>query len=94
MRLNKIPDVYVGLLRQLLVSVGSVLLAKYGFDPASIGSLFDLGVAAVGGLMAFGSAAWMIWTKAGTTAVPDATAARKDVPTVNAVTGSVERTSK
>lgn len=85
--MDKIPDVWVGLIRQVLVGVGTPLLARYGIDAATTGSLADLGLAAFGGFLAFGSAAWMIYTKAGTRAVPLVTAAREDVPTINPITG-------
>ena len=92
--LNKIPDVYVGLIRQVLVGVGTPVMAKYGIDAATTGGLVDALFALGGAAVTFGSMAWMVWTKAGTRAVPIVTAERKDVPTVNAVTGSIERTTK
>jgi hypothetical protein len=39
--------------------------------------------------IALGTAAYGLYVRWGTRAVPEATAARKDVPTVNPVTGSV-----
>lgn len=85
--LDKIPDVWVGLIRQVLVGIGTPLLAKYGIDAAATGNLADLGLAATGGFLAFGSAIWMILTKTGTRAVPLVTAEREDVPTINPITG-------
>lgn len=85
--MDKIPDVWVGLIRQVLVGVGTPLLAKYGIDAVATGSLADLGLAALGGFFTFGSAAWMIYTKSGTKAVPLVTAEREDVPTINPITG-------
>lgn len=43
----------------------------------------------VGALGALFTVGWGIYVKKGTTAVPNATAARKDVPTVSAATGAV-----
>lgn len=47
--------------------------------------------AIIGGLGTIFTAAWGIYIKYGTTSVPDATAARADVPTVSAITGTVKK---
>lgn len=91
---NKIPDVYVGLFRQVLVGIGTPIAAKYGIDAATTGSIADLLLAFVGAGFTLGSAVWLICVKSGTRSVPTATADRKDVPTINPITGSVERTTK
>lgn len=44
----------------------------------------------VGLLMALATWAWGIYVKWGTTSVPNETAARPDVPTVDAATGAVK----
>lgn len=45
----------------------------------------------VGLIFAGGAWAWGNYVKKGTKAVPDATAARSDVPTVSAATGAVQK---
>lgn len=88
---DRIPDVWIGLFRQILVGVGTPLMAKYGIDAVTTGGLVEAILAAAGALFTFGSMGWMVYTRAGTRAVTVTTAARADVPTISPVTGQRER---
>jgi hypothetical protein len=78
------------LVRQALLAGGAALATKYGMDAAQVGSAIDLTYAAVMASVAAGSAIWGLYVKWNTRAVPNATAMRHDVPTINAATGQTE----
>ncbi len=67
-------------LRYALIFAGSFAAGKGWASNEDVTAL-------VGAICTIVPIAWGIYVKAGTTAVPDATAARADVPTVSAVTG-------
>ncbi len=67
-------------LRYVLIFVGSFAAGKGWASNEDITAL-------VGALCTIVPIAWGMYVKAGTTAVPDATAERLDVPTVSAITG-------
>jgi hypothetical protein len=87
-------DVYWTLLRQLLLVVSAPLAAKYGVDAATSGALIDAFIAVGMSSVTAGTMAWGLYIRKGTVAVSETTGARKDVPTVSAATGAIERTSK
>ena len=69
--------------RYLLIAGGSFLIGKGWIDTAGVEAI-------VGAIGTIGSIVWGLYVKTGTTAVPDAVAARADVPTVSAATGTVK----
>lgn len=69
--------------RYLLLFGGGIFVGKGYFTADQLTGA----VAAIGTLFTFG---WGIYVKYGTKAVPAATAARSDVPTVSAATGAVQ----
>jgi hypothetical protein len=84
-------DVWMQVLRYVLIGLGGYL-AKRGVIPDDqVAGVVDQIINAVGPLMLAGGAIWGVWVKWRTKAVPAATAARIDVPTVNPVTGAVQR---
>jgi len=70
------------ILRYLLIAGGGFLTGK-GYLSA------DQVTAIIGAIGSIGAVLWGLFVKSGTTAVPDATAARSDVPTVSGATGAV-----
>lgn len=71
------------ILRYLLIAGGSFLVGKGYISAEQVETI-------VGGLGTIGAVLWGIYVKSGTTAVPDTVAARPDIPTVSAATGSVK----
>ncbi len=71
------------ILRYVLIFAGSFAAGK-GWASS------DDTTALVGAICTAVPIIWGIYVKAGTTAVPDATAARPDVPTVSAITGQIK----
>lgn len=51
----------LGLVRMLLMTLGSILATKGIIDNASVASDVDLIMTAIGSLIAVGSVAWSIW---------------------------------
>jgi len=72
------------IVRYILIAAGSFATGKGWVTADQVTTI----IGALGSLFAV---AWGLFVKAGTTAVPDATAARADVPTVSAATGSVTK---
>jgi len=70
------------ILRYVLIAGGSFASGK-GWVTA------DQVTIIVGAIGSIGAVVWGIYVKSGTTAVPDATAARADVPTVSGGTGAI-----
>lgn len=70
------------ILRYFLIAGGGFLTGKGYVTAEQVTTI-------VGAIGSVGAVLWGIYVKSGTTAVPDATAARSDVPTVSAATGSV-----
>jgi hypothetical protein len=72
------------LLRYGLIAVGSFLTGKGYITSEQVTTI-------VGALGTIFPIAWGLYVKANTKAVPAATAARIDVPTVSGATGSVQK---
>ena len=72
------------ILRYGLIAGGSFFVGKGYVTSADVTTV----VGAVGAIF---PVAWGIYVKANTRAVPAATAARSDVPTVSAATGAVQK---
>lgn len=70
------------IIRYGLIALGSFIVGKGYITSDQVTTL-------VGALGAIFPIAWGIYVKSNTTAVPDTTAARPDVPTVSAATGTV-----
>lgn len=71
------------IVRYILIAAGSFATGK-GWVTA------DQVTTIVGAIGSVGAIFWGLYVKSGTTAVPDATAARPDVPTVSAATGAIQ----
>lgn len=72
------------IVRYILIAAGSFVTGK-GWVTA------DQVTAIVGALGTLFTIAWGLFVKSGTTAVPNAVAARADIPTVSAATGAVTK---
>jgi hypothetical protein len=72
------------LIRYGLIAIGSFLVGKGYVTSADVTTI-------IGALGAIFPVVWGIYVKANTKAVPAATAARSDVPTVSAATGAVTK---
>lgn len=70
------------ILRYILIAGGGFLTGKGYITAEQLTTI-------VGAIGSVGAIIWGLFVKAGTTAVPDATAARADVPTVSGATGAV-----
>lgn len=70
------------ILRYILIAGGGIAVGKGWVTNEQL-------VTIVGAIGSIGAVVWGIFVKSGTTAVPDAVAARPDVPTVSAATGAV-----
>jgi hypothetical protein len=81
-------DLFWQNLRYLLIALGTYLVARGKLPAEQVTPFVEVGLQLAGALIGAGAWAWGVYVKKGTTAVPDATAARKDVPTVSAVTGA------
>jgi hypothetical protein len=77
--------------RYALISVGMFLAGRGKIDPLMVAPLADEIIRDAGAAVAAGTALWGFYVKWKTRAVPDATAARPDVPTVSAATGVVTK---
>lgn len=70
--------------RYILIAGGSFATGKGWVTADQVTTL-------VGAVGSIGAVLWGLFVKSGTTAVPDATAARSDVPTVSGATGAIQR---
>jgi hypothetical protein len=70
--------------RYILIAGGSFLVGKGYISAENVETI-------VGAIGSVGAILWGIFVKAGTTAVPNAVAARSDVPTVSGATGAVSQ---
>lgn len=68
--------------RYLLIAGGGFLTGKGYITAEQLTTI-------VGAIGSVGAILWGLFVKSGTTAVPDAVAARPDVPTVSGATGAV-----
>lgn len=71
------------ILRYLLIAGGGIAVGKGWITNEQLLTI-------VGAIGSVGAIGWGLFVKSGTTAVPDAVAARSDVPTVSAATGAVQ----
>ncbi len=78
------------IVRYILIALGSFLVGKGYVTMDQVNGLIDALPQLIGGIMSVGTMAWGLYVKYGTKAVPVATAARADVPTVSAATGKIE----
>ena len=72
------------ILRYILIAGGGVAVGKGWITNEQLLTL-------VGAIGSIGAVVWGLFVKSGTTAVPDAVAARADVPTVSGATGTVTK---
>jgi hypothetical protein len=79
---------WVGI-RYVLIGLGSYFAGRGKIDPSQVAPMADQAINILSGAVALGAAVWGLYVRWQTRAVPEATAARKDVPTINPVTGSV-----
>lgn len=70
------------ILRYVLIAGGGFLSGKGYISAEQVTTI-------IGAIGSIGAVVWGLFVKSGTTAVPDATAARSDVPTVSGGTGAV-----
>lgn len=73
------------IIRYLLIAGGSFLVGKGYVSAENVEQL-------IGAIGSIGAILWGLYVKFGTTAVPNATADRVDVPTVSGATGAVTPT--
>lgn len=78
-------------LRYFLIAGGGYLAGRGKIDPTQVVPFVDQAMTVGGLAVSFGTAAWGLYVKWRTRAVPEKVAARADVPTVSPVTGAVER---
>lgn len=76
-------DVVWQILRYLLIAIGAFFTGKGWISAENVEAL-------IGAIGTIGAVLWGLFVKAGTSAVPDAVAARSDVPTVSGATGAVK----
>ena len=82
-------SVWVILRAVLMVGCGFAAGAGYG-SMDQLTPIVEMLPTLINAGIAFGNAGWAIYVRWNTRAVPAATAARKDVPTISAATGAVE----
>lgn len=82
-------DILWQALRYLMIVGGSFLVAKGYLTAEQVTTVANEVVTIVGGIATVAPIAWGLWVRWHTRAVPAATAARSDVPTVSAATGAV-----
>lgn len=70
--------------RYILIAGGSFLVGKGYISAENVETI-------VGAIGSVGAILWGLFVKSGTTAVPNAVAARADVPTVSGATGAVTK---
>lgn len=70
-----------------IIRYGLIALGGFITNKGLVSS--DQWITIVGAIGTIFPIVWGLYVKAGTTAVPDATAARKDVPTVSGITGAI-----
>lgn len=76
-------DIVWQIVRYLLIAGGAFMTGKGWISEDQVTSI----ISAIGTI---GAVLWGLFVKAGTTAVPNAIAARSDVPTVSGATGAVK----
>lgn len=90
MGMNGINDTIWQTVRYVLIGGGSFLAARGKIDASQVPQMADEIIRIGSGLIALGSAAWGLYVKWKTVPVPEAIAARTDVPTVSSATGAVQ----
>ena len=78
------------IIRYLLILIGGFLAGKGYVTMDQVNTFVDNLPAIIGAVTSAGAMIWGLYVKIGTKAVPAATAARADVPTVSAATGAVQ----
>lgn len=73
--------------RYALIGLGSYFAGRGKLDPAQVAPMADQLISIASGAVALGTAVWGFYVRFRTVAVPLATAARKDVPTISPATG-------
>ena len=76
--------------RYALIAIGMLTVGLGWTTQADVDQAINLTTTAIGGVAAAGAWIWGLYVKWNTKAVPLATAARVDVPTVSSVTGEKE----
>ena len=76
-------------LRYVLIGGGAFLAGRGKIDPAQVAPMADQIISILSGAVSLGAAAWGFYVKFRTVAVPAATGARVDVPTISPATGAV-----
>lgn len=75
--------------RYVLIGGGGFLAARGKIDASQVPQMADEVIRIGSGLVSLGAAAWGLYVKWRTVPVPEAVAARADVPTVSSATGAV-----
>lgn len=78
------------LLRAILMVGGGFMAGKGWVSMADVTTFLDSLQTAIPSIVSVGAAAWAMWVRYNTRAVPLKTAQRVDVPTVSAATGALE----
>lgn len=78
------------IIRYILIALGSFLVGKGYVTMDQVNGIIDALPQIIGGAISLGGMVWGLYVKFGTKAVPAATAARPDVPTVSSATGAVQ----
>lgn len=80
-------------LRYVLIGGGMYIAGQSGgkISASDVAHFADLAILATSGMVSAGTAGWGLYVKWRTRSVPAVVAARPDVPTVNTVTGAIER---
>lgn len=81
-------------IRYLLLAVGGFFAGRGYWTMDQATTVVDALPSIIGMSTAVGSAIWGLYVKWGTSAVPQATAERPDVPTINPATGATEPGTK
>ncbi len=82
-------DLFWQNLRYVLIAGGTYGVAKGWLKAEQVGPGVEVATQAISGLIAAGAWAWGVYVKWNTATVPERTAARVDVPTVNTATGAI-----
>lgn len=76
--------------RYVLIGGGAFIAGRYRIPADQVPVLVDQIIQVMSGLASLGGVVWGLYVKWQTATVPASTAARIDVPTVSAATGSVK----
>lgn len=76
-------------LRYILIGGGSFLAGRGKLDPSEVVPLAERIITVASGAVAIATAAWGLYVKFRTRAVPEKVAARADIPVVSSATGAI-----